>query len=74
MEEHKEHLDLDNPKDLIDDFLIEMEREKENPDTFFTGNNSLRFLLSKEVYLSYFNGFKLDFQQEGIFGKNCVSN
>uniref|UniRef100_A0A1B6LKL5 Cytochrome P450 n=1 Tax=Graphocephala atropunctata TaxID=36148 RepID=A0A1B6LKL5_9HEMI len=36
VKEHREVLDPNNPRDLIDNYLIEMDRNKGNPDSLFT--------------------------------------
>lgn len=42
--EHKETLDPDNPRDLVDQYLLKMESEKNNPDSVFKddGNSEIR--------------------------------
>ncbi|XP_077337485.1 cytochrome P450 2G1-like [Lithobates pipiens] len=39
VEKNKETLDLDNPRDYVDAFLIKMEKERNNPNTVYTIEN-----------------------------------
>lgn len=40
VEEHRATLDRDNPRDIIDSYLIEMEERKDDPDSTFSGKYS----------------------------------
>lgn len=40
IDEHRANLDRDNPKDLIDSYLLDLEADQDNPDSMLCGQFS----------------------------------
>ena len=49
VDEHVAELDPENPKDYIDQYLLQMEREKDNPDTTFRSDCELELLVLTRI-------------------------
>lgn len=52
VDQHRASLDPDNPRDLIDCYLLEMERQKDSPSVIFNGREKPAFAPRRPSKLS----------------------